>query len=63
MKNKSFFPKKNTHTLLSEDKRNKFPHRFLEIVMVSISLSDKNIKLLKNYQQKHLITSKTLEES
>ena len=38
---------KNTHALLSEDKRNKFPHRFLGIVMVSISLSDKNIKLLE----------------
>ena len=30
--------------------------------MVSISLSDQNIKIIENYQQKHLIKSKIIEE-
>ena len=39
-----------------------FPDSILGIVMVSISLSDENIKILEIYLQKHLIKSKIIEK-
>ena len=38
---------KSIRELLSKDQRNKFSHYILRIVMVFISLSDENIKILK----------------
>ena len=43
-------------------KKNRFPHCILGIVMVSISFSDANIKILNIYQQKHLIKIRIIEE-
>ena len=40
--------------LLSKEKREKSPHRLLRIVMVCISLSDENTKILEIKLQKHL---------
>ena len=44
---KQVFATKRIHTLLLNDQKNNFPQEILVIVMVSISLSDENIKILE----------------
>ena len=44
----NFFFLRRIHVLLSKDQKNKFPHYFYCTVLVSISLSDKNIKYSKS---------------
>ena len=44
---KQVFSTKSIHALLSKDQKNKFSHYMLGLVVVSISPTEENIKILK----------------
>ena len=44
---KQDFSTESIHALLSKDQKNKFPHYIVGTVIVAISLSDANIKILE----------------
>ena len=44
---KQVFSTKSIHALLSKDQKNKFSHYMLGLVVVSVSPTEENIKILK----------------